>query len=69
MTQQTQQPQDTQMLPAMVTLTVADWGRAIQLIGVNPWNDVNTLIVNIHRQVNDAVGAQTSREPERATSD
>jgi hypothetical protein len=25
--------------------------------------------VNIHRQVNDAVGAQTSREPERATSD
>ena len=63
-----QQDVSVATLPAMVTLPIGEWEKVISFIGVNRWIDVNPLIVAIHRQINDALAAQTStaREPERA---
>jgi hypothetical protein len=65
----TLQQQDPTHLPAMVTLSIGQWGAVLDYIGKQPWNEVNPLMVSIHRQVQDSMRAQTSTapEPEQAT--
>lgn len=52
------QQQDVLTLPAMVTMTVGRWNQVLEFLGQNKWVDVNPLIVDIHRQIQDAVGAR-----------
>jgi hypothetical protein len=67
---QPQPPQDVAQWPAMVTLPIATWERVTQYIAKNPWIEVNPLMLDISRQVNDAIQAHAStlREPERAST-
>jgi hypothetical protein len=51
------QQQDISALPAMVTMTVAQWNQVLEVLGAHPWREVNPLIVNVHRQIQDAVNA------------
>ena len=60
--------QDPLQLPAMVTLTVGLWGSVLDYVGKQPWNEVNPLMVSIHRQVQDSLRAQSSTAPERETA-
>lgn len=50
--------QDIIALPAMVTMPIAQWNQVLEVLGKHPWVEVNPLIVNIHRQMQDAVNAQ-----------
>jgi hypothetical protein len=52
--------QDVVTLPAMVTLPIARWNQVLEVLGAQPWREVNPLIVDIHRQIQDAVDAQQS---------
>lgn len=58
MSQTTQQ--DITVLPAMVTMPIARWNQVLEVLGTRPWIDVNPLIVDIHRQIQDAVNAQNN---------
>lgn len=46
-------------LMAMVTLPIARWNQVLEVLGAQPWREVNPLIVDIHRQIQDAVNAQS----------
>jgi hypothetical protein len=50
--------QDILTLPAMVTMPIARWNQVLEVLGGQPWKDINPLIVDIHRQIQDAVNAQ-----------
>jgi hypothetical protein len=68
--QQPQQPpQDVTQWPAMVTLPIGTWERVTQYIAKNPWIEVNPLMLDISRQVNDAIQAHAStlREPDKSS--
>jgi hypothetical protein len=56
---QPMQQQDVTMLPAMVMMTIGRWNQILEVLGTRPWTEVNPLIVDIHRQIGDAVQAQT----------
>jgi hypothetical protein len=49
--------QDILTLPVMVMLPVARWNQILETLGERPWREVNPLIVDIHRQVQDGVQA------------
>ena len=53
---------DITTLPAMVTLHIARWNQVLEVLGDRPWREVNPLIADIHRQIQDAVNAQTSQQ-------
>ncbi len=50
--------QDITTLPVMVTLTIGRWNVVLEILGKRKWNLANPLIVDIHRQIQDAVDAQ-----------
>ncbi len=56
--------QDILTLPAMVTMPIGRWNQILEALGGQPWREVNTLIVDIHRQIEDAVKARS--EPPKA---
>jgi hypothetical protein len=60
--------QDVTILPAMVMMTIGRWNQILEILGTRPWTEVNPLIVDIHRQIGDAVQAQT-QSPNEATND
>lgn len=51
--------QDITTLPAMVTMPIGRWNQVLEILGAHPWREVNPVIVDIHRQLQDAVAAQT----------
>ena len=53
---------DVTSLMAMVTLPIARWNQVLEVLGGQPWRDVNPLIVDIHRQIQDAINAQTAQQ-------
>lgn len=55
-----QQPtqQDINALMAMVTLPIGRWNQVLEVLGGQPWKEINPTIVDIHRQLQDAVNAQ-----------
>jgi hypothetical protein len=50
---------DVTSLMAMVTLPIARWNQILEVLGTQPWREVNPLIVDVHRQIQDAVNAQS----------
>jgi hypothetical protein len=50
--------QDITALMAMVTMPISRWNQVLEVLGGQPWKDINPLIVDIHRQIQDAVNAQ-----------
>lgn len=55
--------QDITTLPAIVTMPIARWNQVLDILGTQPWREVNPLIVDLHRQLQDAVNAQ--RQPQQ----
>jgi hypothetical protein len=58
------QQQDITVLPAMVTMPVARWNQILEVLGKQPWSEVNPLIVDMHRQIQDAMQARQTRSME-----
>jgi hypothetical protein len=53
--------QDVTTLPAMVTMPVGRWNQILEVLGKQPWSEVNPLIVDMHRQIQDAMQARQHR--------
>jgi hypothetical protein len=53
------QQQDILSLPAMVTMPIGRWNQVLDFLGSHPWREANPLIVDIHRQIQDAVNAKS----------
>jgi len=47
--------QDVASLPVTVTLAIARWNQTLEVLGGQPWREINPLIVDIHRQIQEAV--------------
>jgi len=58
--------QDITTLPAMVTMPIARWNQVLEVLGGQPWREINPLIVDIHRQIQDAVNAQQGGNTQQA---
>lgn len=57
--------QDITTLPAMVTMPIGRWNQVLEILGTQPWREINPLIVDLHRQLQDAVAAQQSNQPQQ----
>jgi hypothetical protein len=63
----TQPQQDITTLMAMVTMPISRWNQILDLLGQQPWREVNPTIIDLHRQLQDAVNAQTGQGNGMAT--
>ena len=48
-------------LMAMVTMPISRWNQVLEVLGQQPWREINPAIIDIHRQLQDAVNAQTGQ--------
>jgi len=53
--------QDITSLMAMVTMPIGRWNQVLDVLGNQPWKEINPTIVDIHRQLQDAVTAHTGQ--------
>ena len=53
--------QDVSSLMAMVTMPISRWNQVLEVLGEQPWRAINPTIVDIHRQLQDAVEAQMGK--------
>lgn len=60
--------QDIGALPAMVTLPIARWNMVLEILGAQPWREINPLIMDMHRQLQGAVNARAGTAHDGADS-
>jgi len=53
--------QDILSLMAMVTMPIGRWNQILEVLGGQPWKEINPVIVDIHRQLQDAINASASQ--------
>jgi hypothetical protein len=54
---------DLNALPAMVTMSIGRWNQVLEILGTRQWTEVNPLIVDLHRQLQEAADAAGPPRP------